>query len=314
MAVTINADNGVSSGSAGLKQTADSTGVLALQTNGTTAVTIDTSQNVGIGTTTMSNKLTVNGNATLYGTNPYITFSSVYNTTPAYIQSNTSTGELQIYTNGTGSNGFMTFYSGAGAERMRIDSSGFLTVGNSAYTKAPITVQTAPTNSAYGQIAAFSSAASDVGNAGISVTKYDNVSTAGSNIFMRFLINQGATGSGQIASNGASAAAFSSYSDARLKENIVDLPPQLASVCALRPVEFDYIESAGGGHQIGFIAQEMQQVYPDAVCEDVSEEKILTITGWSKTEARLVKAIQELKQIVDAQAAEIAALKTKVGG
>lgn len=44
MAVTINADNGVSSGSAGLKQTADSTGVLALQTNGTTAVSISTAQ------------------------------------------------------------------------------------------------------------------------------------------------------------------------------------------------------------------------------------------------------------------------------
>jgi len=44
MAVTINADNGVVSGSAGLKESADSTGVLALQTNGTTAVSISTGQ------------------------------------------------------------------------------------------------------------------------------------------------------------------------------------------------------------------------------------------------------------------------------
>ena len=51
MASNINADNGVVSGSAGLKTSADSTGVLALQTNGTTAVTVNTSQNVGIGTT-----------------------------------------------------------------------------------------------------------------------------------------------------------------------------------------------------------------------------------------------------------------------
>ena len=54
MAVTINADNGVSSGSAGLKQTADSTGVLALQTNGTTAVSISTAQVV-----TLTNPLPV---------------------------------------------------------------------------------------------------------------------------------------------------------------------------------------------------------------------------------------------------------------
>ena len=47
------------------------------------------------------------------------------------------------------------------------------------------------------------------------------------------------------------------------------------------------------------IAQEMQEVYPDVVGEDSSEEKILMITGWSKTEARLVKAIQELKAEID---------------
>ena len=48
MAVTINADNGAVSGSAGLKQAADSTGVLALQTNGTTAVSISTGQVVSL--------------------------------------------------------------------------------------------------------------------------------------------------------------------------------------------------------------------------------------------------------------------------
>jgi hypothetical protein len=44
MASTLNADNGVSSGSAGLKSTADSSGVLTLQTNGTNALSIDTAQ------------------------------------------------------------------------------------------------------------------------------------------------------------------------------------------------------------------------------------------------------------------------------
>jgi len=48
MANTINADNGVSSGTAGLKSTSDGTGILALQTNGTTALTVDASQNVSL--------------------------------------------------------------------------------------------------------------------------------------------------------------------------------------------------------------------------------------------------------------------------
>ena len=72
MASTINADNGVSSGSAGLKSTADSSGVLALQTNGTTAISIDASQAVTFagavslsGNQTTTGNLTVNGNTTL---------------------------------------------------------------------------------------------------------------------------------------------------------------------------------------------------------------------------------------------------------
>lgn len=51
MASNINADNGVVSGSAGLKTSADSSGVLALQTNGTTALTVNASQAIGVGST-----------------------------------------------------------------------------------------------------------------------------------------------------------------------------------------------------------------------------------------------------------------------
>jgi len=46
MAVTLNAST-----TAGLVQTADTSGILALQTAGTTAVTVDASQNVGVGVT-----------------------------------------------------------------------------------------------------------------------------------------------------------------------------------------------------------------------------------------------------------------------
>lgn len=67
MATNINADNGVVSGSAGLKTSADSSGVLALQTNGTNAVTVDTSQNVGIATTSPAVKLHVATGGFQYG-------------------------------------------------------------------------------------------------------------------------------------------------------------------------------------------------------------------------------------------------------
>jgi hypothetical protein len=74
MPSTILSDNGVSSGSAGLKTTAASDGSLALQTTtaggtATTAVTIDTSQNVGVGVTPSAwslKALQVNG-ASIFG-------------------------------------------------------------------------------------------------------------------------------------------------------------------------------------------------------------------------------------------------------
>mgnify|MGYP003339735365 CR=1 FL=1 len=51
MASTLNADNGVVSGAAGLKSTGDGSGILALQTNGTTSLSINTSQALGVGST-----------------------------------------------------------------------------------------------------------------------------------------------------------------------------------------------------------------------------------------------------------------------
>ena len=67
MASSINSDNGVVSGSSGVKTTADTSGVLALQSNGSTGVTLDTSLNVGIGTASPSYKLQVSGTSNTVG-------------------------------------------------------------------------------------------------------------------------------------------------------------------------------------------------------------------------------------------------------
>lgn len=140
----------------------------------------------------------------------------------------------------------------------------------------------------------------------LKVTKGSTTNTT-SQVLVQFEINTGGNGQGQINGNGANAANFGSFSDERIKENIVDLGPQLDSIMNLRPVEFDYradIPGIGAGHQIGFVAQEMAAVYSDVVSEGA--DGWLQVTGWSKTEARLVKAIQEL-------AAEVSALKLKLG-
>jgi hypothetical protein len=112
MTTTINADDGVVSGSAGLKYSADSSGVLALQTNGTTAVTVDASQNVTLaGTLTATGVTTVQaGTAAL----PAITTTGDTNTGIFFPAADT-----------------IAFAEG-GTEAMRIDSSANVGIGTSS--------------------------------------------------------------------------------------------------------------------------------------------------------------------------------------
>ena len=105
MTTTINADNGVVSGSAGLKSTADSTGVLALQTNGTTAISIDASQAVTMAGRT-SNPTTISvGAATPSTSGAGITF-------PAAISASSNANTLDDYEEGTWPAAFVPSTSG----------------------------------------------------------------------------------------------------------------------------------------------------------------------------------------------------------
>ena len=130
--------NALTTGGGGLAVTGDSSGILALQTSNVTAVTVDASQNVGIGTTTpstgtLNRQLTINSGAsnlagvviqnnatgTAYSDGTYL---STLNTSDFQIV-NQEAGYVSIGTNSL--------------ERMRIDSSGYLLVGyttsNGAY-------------------------------------------------------------------------------------------------------------------------------------------------------------------------------------
>jgi hypothetical protein len=203
--------------------------------------------------------------------------------------------------------GFYTRIHGSSdlTERMRLTSTGALLIGGTNISTGKFFVSANIPAEAAQRIALFAGiGAGDAILEGIAISKFDNNSTT-AQIFQRFYINNGTGGSGQINANGSGAAAFGSFSDARLKENIVDIPSQLQNICSLRPVEFDYKD--GSGHQIGFIAQEMEQVYPDAVAQGTDD--MLTVTGWSKTEARLVKALQEAIAKIETLEAKVAALE-----
>lgn len=192
--------------------------------------------------------------------------------------------------------------SSSTTERMRITSAGRVGIGTTSPTQALSVYnnESAALDTCY----LISNVAGDVGAAGLVVGKKDNNSTT-SQVLVRFLMNSATTGQGQINANGASAAAFGSYSDSRLKENIVDLPSQLDNILSLRPVEFDYKD--GSGHQIGFIAQEVQTVFPDLVNPDA--QGMLMLTDMNKNDARLIKAVQELNAKIESLEARISELE-----
>lgn len=192
--------------------------------------------------------------------------------------------------------------SGSPTERMRITSAGRIGFGST--TPGSFVQITNNESAVINSLGIASNVAGDKTTHAITVVKKDNDSTT-AQVFVAFSMNGGVTGSGQINANGASAAAFGSYSDARLKENITDLPSQLDNILALRPVEFDYKD--GSGHQIGFIAQEVEDVYPDLVSPNA--DGYLMLTDMNKNDARLIKAVQELHAKVEALTDRIAALE-----
>jgi len=107
---------------------------------------------------------------------------------------------------------------------------------------------------------------------------------------------------------------ISAISDQRMKENVRDLDVGLDEVLALRPRTFDW-KSGWGKDQVndrGFIAQEVEQVFPDLIDEwkDASpegEEPYKSVR--QDLIPVLVKAIQELSAKNDALEARITALE-----
>jgi hypothetical protein len=326
MAVNIQGDN--SAASPGVVGGDTDTGVrmgtneLSLVTGGTNRVNVDSSGRVGVGTTSPGSLFELNA---AVGTTAGISFGSVGDSITAsrYIGICNATDQTDLSANSgfsgiefggpsSTNEGFLAFHSHdngvASGERMRIDKSGRLLVGTTTPLLSAGHSLTISDNSGGGALVVSNTDGATASPACSFATA--NSSTSTSNFLVKFFVNGFGSGSGGITANGTSAAAFSAFSDKRLKENIVNLPSQWDNIKNLRPVEFDF---KAGGHQIGFIAQEFENVYPDAVGSAPSEKdpdvEHLILTGWSKTEARLVKALQEAITKIETLETKVAALE-----
>lgn len=107
-------------------------------------------------------------------------------------------------------------------------------------------------------------------------------------------------------------------SDQRTKKDIKDAGNYLNKICAIPVRTFLYKDQTDDELNLGVIAQEVEAVAPELI--DVSgfgetAEDGIPLKAIYQTDLQyaLMKSIQELKVLVDAQATEIAELKTKVG-
>jgi len=251
-----------------------------IATNSTTAVTIDTSQNVGIGTSSPAVKLDLAGaNQT--------TIARTYSGSTSFTQYiDDSAGGVYLAANtASGTNAkFLAFQTvpsgGAATERMRIDSSGNLLVGKgSTGNNGRIQSQAA---------------------GGTSFDTYEGFSNTGGFTFA-------VSGAGQIY---AVSTTISAISDERLKENIRDLDDGLQTVMALKPRKYDWKEGKGADtkNARGFIAQEFETVFPDLIDEwrepaPEGQEPYKSVR--QDLIPVLVKAIQEQQALITDMAAKL---------
>ena len=239
---------------------------------------IDSSGNVGIGTSSPSTLLHVYTNGI-----PAIRLSNNTVAQNNYVDANFCvTGTITnhpylITTNNT--------------ERMRIDSSGNLLVG----TTSVLGKQT----NAYDGVTAFGLALANTASG-----------TAGQ-IAIRFMRNGSDVGS--VTTTNV-ATAYNTSSDYRLKENVAPMTGALTTVSQLKPVTYTWKSDGSDGQ--GFIAHELQAIVPDCVsgakdAVDAEGNPVHQGIDTSFLVATLTAAIQEQQTIINDLKARITALETK---
>ena len=305
------------------------------QTAGAARMLIDSSGNVGIGTTTTTindqsgaarpfvvassdsgttvggfiPSLNVVNTNTTTNNGAQLNFASTYtsggiNTSSAYVGAifGARTNTTNYYAAGT-----LVFGTSAGgasigpAERMRIDSSGNLLLATTSQINPGSGTQAGINLNAIGQI---------VGSVNSDTNYFRRTGTDG-NLMVFYKVNSAVGG----ISVTASATAYATSSDYRLKENIMPMTGGLAKVSALKPVTYKW--KADGSDGQGFIAHELAEVVPQCV---IGEKDAIDADGnpvyqgidTSFLVATLTAAIQELKALTDAQASTITALTARI--
>ena len=284
---------------------------LAFYTNNTERMRITSGGNVGIGNTAPAKTLDVYNSA---NTNTaQIKVGDGGSTARAYL--GTFSNNLYLSCGGTyasgwatdGTNGIanigmdafnggstITFATAASntspTERMRITSGGIVLIGTTSGTSA---YRLKVDNGASGGILAVSSGVGDA-----------NFLSLSSGIGYHFYGDNGTSATFYVLNNGDVKNTNNSYgaiSDISLKENITDATPKLADLLKVKIRNYNLIADENKEKQLGVIAQELEEIFPNMISNDKvmgTDETIKTVK-YSVFVPMLIKAIQEQQSQIE---------------
>ena len=252
----------INTGTGGIVITNEGASPMVFKTSSTEAVRITSGGNVGIGTSSPGEKLTVAGNGQ-FSQGTYCFVGPTSGSVQAQFAANAG-GSVEVR---AVSNHPMAFFTN-NTERMRIDTSGNLLVGATANGGVGLSV-----------------AVDTYGRSVISNTSYASGFAAN-----QFRYDGTTVGTIQI---NTTSTAYNTSSDARLKHDIVDAPEASSLIDAIRVRSFKW-NADNSEQRYGMIAQELLEVAPEAVSVPADEDQMMGV-DYSKLVPMLVKEIQSLR-------------------
>lgn len=238
--------------------------VMTFATANAERMRIDSSGNVGIGTSSPSYKLEVNGSIHINNSSAqFIAHPSDTAAAPGYTWGGQTTG---MFLPANGTLGFST----VGTERMRISASGHVGIGTTTLIDEATGTNDGATFYSQGILGLSCN-----GDRALFIKRRNSNGNVA--VFLR-----DTTGVGSISVTTTSTS-YNTSSDYRLKENVVDIADGITRVKQLAPKRFNFIDDADTTVD-GFLAHEAQTVVPEAVTGTQDETKnIGTLTEWDGT-------------------------------
>jgi len=284
---------------------------LVFLTNQTERMRIDSSGNVGIGTTSLTAKLVVNAT---YASDTTRQFIIQDNTGTSLSFGGTGGGVKWINSENTGGGGAypLTFQTG-GAERMRIHANGSVSIGTTSSVGKVYVANTANENGVR-----FDTTFNNYTSVNVfSVMFGSNTNTTNCNHFNGY--SDGANriliyGNGNIQNQNNS---YAGISDIKLKENVTDTAPKLDKLNQVRVVNYN-LKDNPEQKLLGVVAQELELIFPNMVEETTdrdSDGNLLETTTksvkYSVFVPMLIKAMQEQQAIIENLTTRLNALEGK---